>query len=74
MRNIIAGNTGSKTKDVDIVSFSNGHSGVTPAPPTINKDGEPFGGFAIVINGHSLVCQKEPIHLQNWSTCTFETI
>ncbi len=48
---------GDKWKDVEVVSFSNGNSGGgTNAPfPELNKDGEPFGGFALIINGHSLV-------------------
>ena len=46
---------GNMTKDMEVVSFANGHGdGKTPFPDT-NKDGEPFGGFALIINGHSLV-------------------
>ncbi len=42
-------------KDMEVVSFANGHGGTETPFPETNKDGEPFGGFALIINGHSLV-------------------
>ena len=46
---------GSAVKDMEVVSFANGQNGKQTPYPERNKDGEPFGGFALIINGHSLV-------------------
>ena len=46
---------GNTVKDMEVVSFANGQNGKQTPYPERNKDGEPFGGFALIINGHSLV-------------------
>ena len=46
---------GGNTKDVEIVTFANGQGGKQEPFPDRNKDGGPFGGFALIVNGHSLV-------------------
>ena len=40
-------------QNVDLISYADGVGGNTPLPN--GKGAEEFGGFAIVINGHSLV-------------------
>ena len=49
---------GSSRDEVDLVAFSNGRG--NPVPEI--KVTEEFGGFAIVLNGHSLVSEGNPCY------------